>query len=88
VGFRPIYFGADLNFDAVFFGSFPELTILGISDEYWQDAFRAIDGVYALDELCTDRGPLLRRRSTLADANERRDWRIWADFAAILGRSE
>ena len=26
------------------------------------------------------------RRSTLADANERRDWRIWADFAAILIR--
>jgi hypothetical protein len=25
-------------------------------------------------------------RSTLADANERRDWRIWADFAAILIR--
>jgi hypothetical protein len=24
------------------------------------------------------------RRSTLADANERRDWRIWADFAALL----
>jgi hypothetical protein len=24
------------------------------------------------------------RRSTLADANERRDWRIWADFAAVL----
>lgn len=24
------------------------------------------------------------RRSTLADANERRDWRIWADFAAGL----
>ena len=26
------------------------------------------------------------RRSTLADANERRDWRIWADLAAILIR--
>ena len=26
------------------------------------------------------------RRSTLADANERRDWRIWADFAAVLSR--
>jgi hypothetical protein len=25
--------------------------------------------------------------STLADANERRDWRIWADFAAVLIRS-
>jgi len=25
-------------------------------------------------------------RSTLADANERRDWRIWADFAQILIR--
>jgi hypothetical protein len=24
------------------------------------------------------------RRSTLADANERRDWHIWADFAALL----
>jgi hypothetical protein len=24
------------------------------------------------------------RRSTLADANERRDWRIWADFARVL----
>ena len=24
------------------------------------------------------------RRSTLADANERRDWRIWADLAALL----
>jgi Domain of unknown function (DUF4372) len=24
------------------------------------------------------------RRSTRADANERRDWRIWADFAAVL----
>lgn len=23
-------------------------------------------------------------RSTLADANDRRDWRIWADFAAVL----
>jgi hypothetical protein len=23
-------------------------------------------------------------RSTLADANEARDWRIWADIAAIL----
>jgi len=23
-------------------------------------------------------------KSTLADANERRDWRIWADFAQIL----
>ena len=28
------------------------------------------------------RGPL--RRSTLADANESRDWRIYADFAAVL----
>jgi hypothetical protein len=26
------------------------------------------------------------RRSTLADANERRDWHIWADFAALLIR--
>jgi len=25
-------------------------------------------------------------RSTLADANERRDWRIWADIAAVLIR--
>lgn len=25
-------------------------------------------------------------RSTLADANESRDWRIWADFAAVLIR--
>jgi len=24
------------------------------------------------------------RRATLADANERRDWRIWADLAAVL----
>ena len=28
------------------------------------------------------RGPV--SRSTLADANERRDWRIWGDFAAVL----
>jgi Domain of unknown function (DUF4372) len=27
------------------------------------------------------------RRSTLAEANERRDWRIWADFAAALDSS-
>jgi len=26
------------------------------------------------------------RRTTLADANERRDWRIWADLAAVLIR--
>ena len=26
------------------------------------------------------------RRSTLADANERRDWRIWSDLAALLIR--
>ena len=26
------------------------------------------------------------RRATLADANERRDWRFWADFAAVLIR--
>jgi transposase, IS4 family len=26
------------------------------------------------------------RRSTLADANERRDWRIWPDLAALLIR--
>jgi hypothetical protein len=26
------------------------------------------------------------RRSTLADANERRDGRIWADFVALLIR--
>jgi hypothetical protein len=26
------------------------------------------------------------KRSTLADANESRDWRIWADFAAVLIR--
>ena len=26
------------------------------------------------------------RRTTLADANERRYWRIWADFAAVLIR--
>jgi Domain of unknown function (DUF4372) len=26
------------------------------------------------------------KRSTLADANESRDWRIWADFAALLIR--
>ena len=26
------------------------------------------------------------RRTTLADANWRRDWRIWADFAAVLIR--
>jgi hypothetical protein len=28
----------------------------------------------------------LIKKSTLADANERRDWRIWADFAAVLIR--
>jgi hypothetical protein len=27
------------------------------------------------------------RRSTLAEANERPDWRIWADFAAALDSS-
>ena len=26
------------------------------------------------------------RRSTLADANERRDWRIWSDLATLLIR--
>jgi hypothetical protein len=26
------------------------------------------------------------RRSTLADANESRDWHIWSDFAALLIR--
>jgi Flp pilus assembly protein TadD len=26
------------------------------------------------------------KRATLADANERRDWRIWADLAAVLIR--
>ena len=26
------------------------------------------------------------RRSTLADANERRDWHLWADVAAVLIR--
>ena len=26
------------------------------------------------------------RRSTLADANERRDWRVWSDLAAVLIR--
>ena len=25
-------------------------------------------------------------KSTLADANERRDWRIWSDIAAVLVR--
>ena len=28
----------------------------------------------------------LIKKSTLADANERRDWRIWADLAAVLIR--
>jgi Flp pilus assembly protein TadD len=26
------------------------------------------------------------KRSTLADANESRDWRIWSDLAAVLIR--
>jgi hypothetical protein len=28
----------------------------------------------------------LIKKSTLAEANERRDWRIWADLAAVLIR--
>jgi hypothetical protein len=56
---RAELFGADLNFIVAFLGSFPRLTFWGISDEFWQDAFRPSDGVRALDQLGSHRGSLL-----------------------------
>jgi len=54
----------------------------------WRESLRDIEAV-----LGANAGKLygmgLRgavRRSTLADANESRDWRIWADVAALLIR--
>src|SRR5450759_5713670 len=70
-GLRAIYFGVDLKFFAVFVGSFPRLTILGISDESWQDAFRSIDGICSLEQLRTHRGSLLGRCSRVGIAQQR-----------------
>src|SRR5665647_890905 len=71
VGLRPIYFGVDLKSPAVFVGSFPRLTILGISDESWQDAFCSIDGNCSLEQLRTHRDSLLGRCSRVGIAQHR-----------------
>ena len=54
----------------------------------WRESLRDIEVTLAANAAkCYAMG--LRhavRRSTLADANERRDWRLWADLAALLIR--
>ena len=139
-GLRLFLFGADLKLEVDFLGSFPRLTLLGISSEFWQDTICATHGVCAVDQLCSHRCHLFRRRtchdtamhrtlsghglgtaqvagitaryrshalganlsklygmgfgqtvrrSTLADASERGDWRIWYDLAMrLLGRAD
>ena len=51
--------------------SFPRLTFLGTPHESWQDAFRPVDGVCALDELRSHRYALLGRCTSLCAAQHR-----------------
>lgn len=64
-------------------------------DQFLTLAFAQLTGCESLRQIQTGLGAMegqlyhagLRarpRRSTLADANENRDWRIWADFAQVL----
>lgn len=54
----------------------------------WRESLRAIEATLGANPTKLYAMGLRQaaRRSTLADANERRDGRIWADFAAVLIR--
>ena len=62
--------------------------IMAYAQLTWRESLRDIEVTLAANAAkCYAMG--LRhavRRSTLADANERRDWRLWADLAALLIR--
>jgi hypothetical protein len=54
----------------------------------WRESLRAVEASLSANatKLYAMGFRSLIRRSTLADANESRDWRIWADLAAVLIR--
>jgi hypothetical protein len=74
------------NFRARKFTAYEQLLVLAFAQLTWRESLRDIETCLA------SFGPKLYHagirqptsRSTLADANEKRDWRIFADFAQIL----
>ena len=62
--------------------------IMAYAQLTWRDSLRDIQATLAANPSKLYAMGLHQavRRCTLADANERRDWRIWADFSAILIR--
>ena len=65
-----------------------QFRVMAFAQLTWRESLRDIETVLSANaqKLYSMglRGPV--RRSTLADANESRDWRIWADIAAVLIR--
>ena len=81
------FFGADLKLVSPILCNFQSLSPLEVSYELWQDFVCVDHGVRPEASKLHAMG--FRHsvhRSTLADANESRNWRIWADSAAVLIR--
>jgi hypothetical protein len=65
-----------------------QLRAMGFAQLTWRESLRDIEASLAANAsklyAMGFRSPV--KRSTLADANESRDWRIWSDLAAVLIR--
>jgi len=72
--------GDNNQFTALLSGAFAQLT--------WRESLRDIEATLSANasKLYAMGFRSAVRRSTLADANESRDWRIWSDLAAVLIR--
>jgi hypothetical protein len=65
-----------------------QFRVMAFAQLTWRESLRDIEVTRAANQnrLYTIGFRNEIRRSTLSDANESRDWRIWWDFAALLTR--
>jgi hypothetical protein len=65
-----------------------QFRVMAFSQLTWRESLRDIEVTLAANSSKLYAMGLRHRvhRSTLADANEARDWRIWSDLAAVLIR--
>ena len=65
-----------------------QFRVMAFAQMTWRESLRDIEACLSVQsaKLYHMGLPKAVARSTLADANESRDWRIWADFAQVLIR--
>lgn len=65
-----------------------QFRVMAFAQLTWRESLRGIEATLAANasKLYAMGWRHSVRRSTLADANDSRDWRIWADVAALLIR--